>query len=89
MIKLQQLTKTFPAGDEQVITALNQFDLTINKGDFTVVMGANGSGKSTLLNIVAGNLQPDSGKVLVNNIDISPSIFILCFLITFNIPFNT
>jgi putative tryptophan/tyrosine transport system ATP-binding protein len=71
MIKLQQLTKTFPAGDEQVITALNQFDLAINKGDFTVVMGANGSGKSTLLNIVAGNLHPDSGKVLVNNIDIT------------------
>jgi putative ABC transport system ATP-binding protein len=71
MIKLQQLTKTFPAGDEQVITALNQFDLAINKGDFTVVMGANGSGKSTLLNIVAGNLQPDSGKVLVNNNDIT------------------
>ena len=71
MIKLQQLTKTFPAGDEQVITALDKFDLEINKGDFTVVMGANGSGKSTLLNILAGNLQPDSGKVFLNNLDIT------------------
>ena len=41
-------------------------DLTVNAGEFLSIMGESGSGKSTLLNILAGNLAPDSGEVLLN-----------------------
>ncbi|MCE2596664.1 ABC transporter ATP-binding protein [Motilimonas cestriensis] len=42
-------------------------ELTIATDKLTVILGHNGSGKSTLVNILAGQLKPDSGQVLLNN----------------------
>jgi len=46
--------------------ALKDINLTIKKGEKVGIIGRNGAGKTTLLNIIAGNLQPTSGKILVN-----------------------
>ncbi len=49
---------------------LHGIDLTVTEGEFLSIMGESGSGKSTLLGILAGNLAPDSGSVLLDGTDI-------------------
>jgi putative tryptophan/tyrosine transport system ATP-binding protein len=71
MITISKLEKVFNTGKVNEITALEDIDLQINDNDFLVVVGANGSGKSTLLNIIAGNIFPSSGEVLINGTDVT------------------
>lgn len=71
MITLNHLSKTFNAGTANEVLALQDLSLTIEDGEFMVLVGANGSGKSTLLNVLAGNLRPDRGEILVGGKDIS------------------
>lgn len=49
---------------------LHDFSFRERSGQLIAVMGGSGVGKSTLLNILNGNIAPDSGRVLINNIDI-------------------
>ncbi len=53
------------------ITALNNVNLIINKGEFFGLLGPNGAGKSTLMNCIIGYLNLDKGEILLNNKDIS------------------
>lgn len=57
--------------DSEKKAILDNINLNIEKGDFISIIGTNGAGKSTLLNAIAGNIQIDSGKILLNNEDIS------------------
>ncbi|WP_346355780.1 metal ABC transporter ATP-binding protein [Azotosporobacter soli] len=50
--------------DEQVV--LSDISLTIEAGDFVVVVGPNGAGKSTLLKIMAGLLEPQAGRIVIS-----------------------
>ncbi|WP_101495048.1 ABC transporter ATP-binding protein [Latilactobacillus curvatus] len=50
---------------------LNDLNLTINPGEFVVLLGANGAGKSTFFNTIAGDLTPTSGQLLFNDHDIT------------------
>ena len=65
------LTKTFNAGQATARPALNGLDLTVDRGDFIVVIGSNGAGKSTLLNTIAGAIEPDSGTLTLDGRDIT------------------
>jgi taurine transport system ATP-binding protein len=49
-----------------VVEALNNVNLTMSKGDFTVAIGASGCGKTTLLSVIAGFLEPSQGTVLLD-----------------------
>ncbi len=69
MLELTNISKSFTSGSAQPVPALDHFNLKLEKEDFLVVIGPNGSGKSTLLNIIAGNLMPDSGKILIDRKD--------------------
>ncbi len=66
MIRIQHLTKIFNAGKEDEVRALQDVSLDIQKGSFVVVIGSNGSGKSTLLNLILGSIFPTSGKIFIN-----------------------
>ncbi len=71
MIELQHINKVFNKGKVNEVIALNDVSLTIEKKEFLVVVGSNGSGKTTLLNVIAGAEFGSSGKVLIDNTDVS------------------
>lgn len=50
-----------------IVHALSNVSLILNKNELTIIEGPSGSGKTTLLNIIGGLLKPSSGKILVNN----------------------
>ncbi len=66
ILKVDNLTKYFGG-----LAAVSNCSLNIKKGSITGVIGPNGSGKTTLFNLIAGNLKPNTGKVLFNNEDIT------------------
>lgn len=70
MIKIQELSKIYSTGHIQV-TALNEIDLTIKKGEYIAIMGASGSGKSTLMNILGCLDRPTKGRYFLEGIDVS------------------
>lgn len=65
IIKVENLTKVYGTGENKV-TALNDVSFSINKGEFTAIIGPSGSGKSTLLHILGGVDYPTSGKVYMD-----------------------
>ncbi len=68
-LEVQDLYKVY-GRDENQVTALNHVSLTIEKGDFTAIIGSSGSGKSTLLHAIAGVDMPTSGKIFLEGQDI-------------------
>lgn len=63
MIELKKINKIYKTGDSET-TVFRDFDLNIEEGSMTAIMGKSGSGKTTLLNILAGIDYPDSGEYL-------------------------
>ena len=68
-LKIENLCKVYGKGENKV-TALDHVSLTIEKGEFTAIIGPSGSGKSTLLHIVGGVDVPTSGKVYLDRQDV-------------------
>lgn len=68
MIRLDNVTLTFPDGDSHV-TAVNQVSLTARPGTVTGITGPSGSGKSSLLAVAATLIRPNSGRVLIGDVD--------------------
>ncbi|MCW3124637.1 MAG: Macrolide transporter ATP-binding protein [Bacteroidetes bacterium] len=70
VIQISHLRKTFELGT-QIINALNDVSLTINKNEYVALMGPSGSGKSTLMNILGCLDTPSSGSYLLNNTEVA------------------
>ena len=70
IIRTEHLRKVYAVGKERVV-ALNDVDLSIEKGEFCCIVGQSGSGKSTLLNQLAGLEKPTRGKVFIGRHEIS------------------
>lgn len=70
MISLQHVSKTFNVG-KKTVEALKNVSLTIQKGEIVGVIGYSGAGKSTLIRCVNLLEKPTTGKVLINNVDIT------------------
>ena len=71
MLEIQNIFKTFNAGTINEKRALNGVSLTLNDGDFVTVIGGNGAGKSTLMNAIAGVFGVDSGKILIDGMELT------------------
>lgn len=70
IIHTEALRKVYVVGKERVV-ALNDVDISVEKGEFCCIVGQSGSGKSTLLNQLAGLEKPTRGKVFIGNHEIS------------------
>lgn len=67
LIELENIIKTYKNGR---VRAVNNVSLSINKGDFTAIVGHSGSGKSTLMNIIGCLDTPDSGRYTLDGEEI-------------------
>lgn len=71
MLTISNVRKTFNIGTINEKKALNGLDLHLNQGDFVTIIGGNGAGKSTMLNMIAGVYPIDSGKIVIDGVNIS------------------
>lgn len=71
MLSAHDLKITFHAGTPMENRALRGLDLTIPSGEFVTVIGSNGAGKSTLLNALSGDLIVDSGRIAIDDLDVT------------------
>lgn len=69
LITLDRATKTYRRGS-LAVSALTDFSLHVEAGEFTVLAGPSGSGKTTVLNLVGGLDRPSSGTVMVGDLDV-------------------
>ncbi|GGJ10412.1 ABC transporter ATP-binding protein [Halobellus salinus] len=69
-LDIRQLTKTFDEG-ENVIVAVDELDITVEDGDFLVLVGPSGCGKSTTLRCIAGLERATSGRIRLDGRDIT------------------
>ena len=71
MITLSNINLTFAPSTIREKKALRNISLQINEGDFITVIGSNGAGKSTLLNTISGEYIPDSGRIQIDDEDVT------------------
>lgn len=70
-IKIENLTHTYMKRSPFEKKALDDVSIEIEDGEFVALIGHTGSGKSTLIQHINGLLKPDSGKIYVNDVDIT------------------
>lgn len=69
LLRIENLTKLYGTG-ENTVRALDNVSFTVEKGEFTAIIGPSGSGKSTLLHILGGVDRPTAGHVYLNGCDV-------------------
>lgn len=70
MIKIESLSKIYRTSEIETM-ALENVNLTVDRGEFLSIMGPSGCGKSTLLNIIGLLDSPTTGTITINNTDVS------------------
>lgn len=70
IVELKKVSKTYKIGEKE-FKALDNIDLSINKGEFVVILGPSGAGKSTLLNLIGGMDSPTKGSIKIDGEEIS------------------
>ena len=68
MVQMENVTKIYESSNT---LALDNVDLTINEGEFVFLVGPSGSGKTTIMKLITGEVRPTSGKVIVNNFNMT------------------
>lgn len=71
MLKLENIKKSFVQPDKQRVPILDIPNFEIATGEQVVLIGPSGCGKTTLLHTIAGITKPDSGKVLLDQIELT------------------
>ncbi len=85
ILVVDRLTKRFGG-----VAAVEECSLAVAEGSITAVIGPNGAGKSTLFNLVAGALAPDSGRIRLDDVDVTGlkphQLFAQGLVRTFQVP---
>jgi ABC-type lipoprotein export system ATPase subunit len=69
MIRLDNVTKIYPAGGSQPVRAVHDLSLAVKPGEFVVITGRSGSGKTTVLNLIGGLTRQTSGSVELDGLE--------------------
>ncbi len=67
MLQIEHLVKVYPGG----VRAIDDVSLTVGEGEFVVLIGLSGSGKSTLLRCINRLIEPTSGRIVLNGVDVT------------------
>lgn len=70
ILELKNLSRTYKDKNKN-IKIINELDLEVKKGEFLAILGKSGSGKSTFLNLVGMLDEADTGKIIIDNKDVS------------------
>lgn len=71
MLKLNHINKYYNTGTINEMCLFEDFNLSIEDGQFVSVVGSNGSGKTSMLNIICGSIPVDNGTIQINGKDIT------------------
>ena len=71
MLELKGIHKYYNPGTVNEMCLFQNFNLTIDNGEFVSVVGSNGSGKTSMLNIICGSIPVEGGQILINGSDIT------------------
>ena len=72
IITLKNVSKYYKEkGDRRLEVAVEDVDLVIRQGEFVFLTGSSGAGKSTLLGLMSGQLKPNHGQVLLDQLDLA------------------
>ena len=67
MLQIEHLVKVYPSGTR----AVDDLSLTVGEGEFLVLIGLSGSGKSTLLRCINRLIEPTSGRIVLDGVDVT------------------
>ncbi len=71
LVAFKHIKKTFNQGSVNESLLFEDFNFSVERGQFISVVGSNGSGKTTLLNLICGSLMPDGGTISLDGCDIT------------------
>ena len=71
MLELKNIDKYYNVGTVNEMCLFNNFNFTVNDGEFVSVVGSNGSGKTSMLNLICGSTYVDGGQIIMNGEDIT------------------
>lgn len=71
MIELKDINVIFNKGTKLENHVLKNINLKVLDGQFVTIIGGNGAGKSTLMNVLAGDITPTSGKIFIDNVEVT------------------
>lgn len=71
MLELKNIHKYYNPGTVNELCLFQNFNLTVEDGEFVSVVGSNGSGKTSMLNIICGSIPVEAGQIFINGTDIT------------------
>ena len=71
MLELKNIDKYYNVGTVNEMCLFDDFNFTVNDGEFVSVVGSNGSGKTSMLNLICGSTYVDGGQIIMNGEDIT------------------
>ena len=71
MVRLQNIDLVFNRGTIDENRLFEDFNLSVESGEFVAIVGSNGSGKTTLLNLICGTMRPDRGTVMLGAAEVT------------------